>query len=110
MSQIRVLLATGRGSMAHGTLPVGMVSLPVRHQTVEEIWYVLGGEADVWRKQGEREEVVRVRVGVCLTIPAGTHFQFRTVGDDPFRFLMVTMPAWPGSDECVAVEGRWPPG
>jgi len=108
MSEIRVLLDTHGGSMAHGTLPPGGVSIAIRHRAIEEIWYVLGGAADIWRKQGEREEVVRVRAGVCLTIPTGAHFQFRTVGNDPFRFLMVTMPPWPGDDECARVEGHWP--
>ena len=108
MSEIRLLLSTHGGSMAHGTLPPGGVSIAVRHRTIEEIWYVLGGEADIWRKQGGREEVTRVRAGVCLTLPIGTHFQFRTVGAEPFRFLMITMPPWPGDDECVRVEAHWP--
>lgn len=108
MSEIRVLLANKRMSMAHGTLPPGGVSLAVRHRTVEEIWYVLHGEADVWRQQGDREEIVRVRAGVSLTIPLGTSFQFRTVGTDPFRFLMVTAPPWPGEQECEPVDGPWP--
>jgi len=108
MSEIRVLLATRTGSMAHASLPAGGVSLAVRHRTVEEIWYVLGGEADIWRKQGEREEIIRARAGMSLTIPLGVAFQFRTVGDETFRFLMVTMPPWPGNDECVLVEGIWP--
>ncbi|MBX3069329.1 MAG: cupin domain-containing protein [Thermomicrobiales bacterium] len=106
-SEIRVLLATQTGSMAHGTLPPGGVSLAVRHQTVEEIWYILGGEADIWRRQGDREEVIRARAGTSLTIPLGVEFQFRTVGEEPFRFVMVTMPPWPGNDECVLVEGFW---
>lgn len=107
MSEIRVLLSTRGGSMAHGTLPVGGVSLAVRHRTVEEIWYVLGGEADIWRRQGTQEEIIRARAGICLTIPVGTEFQFRTVGAEPFRFLMVTMPPWPGGDECEQVQGLW---
>ena len=106
-TEIRVLLANERGSMCHGTLGPGMVSVPVRHRTVEEIWYVLRGEADLWRRQGKREEVVRIRPGISLTIPLGTSFQFRTVGEEPFRFLMVTMPPWPGDQECEVVEGRW---
>lgn len=36
-SEIRVLLATGAASMAHGTLPPGETSLAVAHRTVEEI-------------------------------------------------------------------------
>ena len=34
----------------------------------------------MWRKLNEREEVVTVAPGVCLTIPVGTHFQFRSFG------------------------------
>ncbi len=106
-SEIRVLLAGKQGSMAHGTLQPGAVSIPVRHRTVEEIWYVLHGEADMWRRQDEREEIVRLRAGLCITIPHHTSFQFRTVGEEPFRFLMVTMPPWPGGQECEVVEGYW---
>ncbi|MGD9712519.1 MAG: cupin domain-containing protein [Thermomicrobiales bacterium] len=109
-TEIRVLLAGERGSMAHGTLASGSISLPVRHRTVEEIWYVLHGEADLWRKQGDREEIVRLRPGVSLTIPLGTAFQFRTVGAEAFRFLMVTMPSWPGDQECDVVDGIWDVG
>lgn len=108
LSEIRVLLATTGASMAHGTLQPGGVSLAVVHQTVEEIWYVVGGEGEVWRKHGAQEEVVHVRTGYCLTIPVGTAFQFRTVGDNPLRFIMCTIPPWPGPDECHVVSGHWP--
>ena len=107
-SEIRVLPSTSRGSMAHGTLPPGRISLAVRHRTVEEIWYVLSGRGEVWRKQGEREEIVAVGPGTALTIPLGTHFQFRTVGSEPLRFVMCTMPPWPGGDEAVRVPDHWP--
>jgi mannose-6-phosphate isomerase-like protein (cupin superfamily) len=110
MSEIRVLLATDRASMEHGTLPSKGVSLAIVHRTVHEIWYVLGGQAEVWRKQGKREEIVQVRAGDCLTIPQGTEFQFRTVGSEPFRFIMCTTPPWPGADEAVHVTGHWPIG
>ncbi len=36
-SEVRILLATAGGSMAHFRLPAGAVSKPVRHRTVEEI-------------------------------------------------------------------------
>ena len=108
-SEIRVLPSTSRGSMAHGTLPPGGVSLAVTHRTVEELWYVVAGRGEVWRKQGEREEVVAVEPGAALSIPTGTHFQFRTIGPDPLRFVMVTMPPWPGEQEAVRVPDHWPP-
>ena len=39
----------------------------------------------MWRRQDEREEIVAVAPGVCLTIPLGTHFQFRALGDDMLK-------------------------
>ena len=108
LTLVLVLLAGAGASMAHGTLAAGATSIPVCHRTVEEIWYVLHGEADLWRRQGDREEIVRLRAGVCVTIPLGTSFQFRTVGEESLRFLMVTMPPWPEGEECDVVDGLWP--
>lgn len=94
--------------MAHGTLPPGGVSLAVVHRSVEEIWFVLSGRADVWRRLDSAESVVEMRPGMSLTLPVGTHFQFRTTSDEPFRFIMCTMPPWPGNDEAVRVSDYWP--
>jgi mannose-6-phosphate isomerase-like protein (cupin superfamily) len=107
-SQIRVMVASSRGSMAHGTLPPGGISLAVTHLTVEELWYVTEGRGQVWRKQDGYEEIVDVAPGTALTIPLGAHFQFRTVGDEPLRFVMCTMPPWPGPHEAVRVPDHWP--
>ena len=107
-SEIRVLGRTGRGSTAHGTLPPGAVALAIVHRTIDEIWYALSGRAEIWRKQGDHEEVVEAGPGTSLTIPRGTHFQFRTTGDEPFRFVMFTMPPWPGNDEAMRVPDHWP--
>ena len=106
-SDVRVLLRLSGGSMAHFQLPSGAVSKAVRHRTVEEIWYVLGGSGQMWRRQGEREETVDLAPGTCLTIPVGTAFQFRAGDDGPLSAVAVTMPPWPGEDEAVFVDGRW---
>ncbi|MFL5758365.1 MAG: cupin domain-containing protein [Thermomicrobiales bacterium] len=107
-SEIRLLARTTRGSMAHGTLPTGGVSLAVRHRNVEEVWYVLSGRGQVWQKLNDNEEIVEAGPGTSLSIPPETHFQFRTTGDEPFRFIMCTMPPWPGADEAVRVPDYWP--
>jgi mannose-6-phosphate isomerase-like protein (cupin superfamily) len=108
-SEIRLLQRLSGGSVAHGRLPVGQVSLAVQHRTVEEIWYVLSGSAEIWRRLRDQESVETIAAGNSLTIPVGTEFQFRTTGDDPFEFIMCTMPPWQGADEAVLVEGRWSP-
>ncbi len=107
-SQIRLLVGTTRYSMAHGTLPPDRVSLAIVHRSVEEVWYVTAGRGQVWRKQGDREEVVAVSPGTALTIPTGVHFQFRTTGPEPLCFVMCTMPPWPGAHEAVRVPDHWP--
>ena len=105
-SEVRLLAALKGGSFAHFTLGAGGVSAPVAHRTVEEIWYVVAGGGEVWRKLGEEESVTPVAPGVALTIPLGTHFQFRA-GAQGLSFVAVTMPPWPGADEAFAVKGRW---
>src|SRR5919204_4810908 len=62
-SDVRVLLRLGRGSMAHFELAAGRVSRAVAHRSVEEIWYVLSGQGEMWRRQGERQETVLLRPG-----------------------------------------------
>jgi mannose-6-phosphate isomerase-like protein (cupin superfamily) len=107
-SAVRVLLALGGGSMAHFELAAGQTSLAVRHRTVEELWYFLGGRGEMWRRDPDgREAVDAVEPGVSLDIPLGTSFQFRALGAEPLRAVGVTMPPWPGDDEAELVDGPW---
>ena len=108
-SDVRVLLGLAGGGMAEFEIAAGQVSAAVTHRTVEEIWYVLSGRGEMWRRQGPREEVIALETGVCLTIPLGVHFQFRALGDGALRVLGVTMPPWPGADEAIVVTGAWTP-
>jgi len=108
-SDVRVLLALEGGSMAHFELAPGCTSVAVAHRTVEEVWYFLGGRGEMWRRRGGREEVVEVGSGVCVTIPFGTAFQFRCLGDEPLSAVAVTMPPWPGATDAYVVDGKWPP-
>ena len=107
-SDVRVLLRLGRGSMAHFELGAGRVSRAVAHRAVDEIWYILAGQGQMWRRQADRQETVALRPGTCVSIPAGTHFQFRSAGDGPLAAVGVTMPPWPGDDEAYSVPGAWP--
>jgi mannose-6-phosphate isomerase-like protein (cupin superfamily) len=106
-SEVRILAGTTRGSMAHFQLAPNTTSRAITHRTVEEVWYFLGGRGEMWRRNGEDERVDEVGEGVSIDIPAGTHFQFRALGDEPLRAVGVTMPPWPGEDEAVFVSGPW---
>lgn len=107
-SEVRILAATARGSMAQFTLPPGAVSRAVVHRTVEEVWLFTGGRGRLWRRLGGRQETIEVSQGVSISIPAGASFQFRCDGDRPLTAVGVTMPPWPGESEAYAVEGVWP--
>jgi mannose-6-phosphate isomerase-like protein (cupin superfamily) len=107
-AEVRVLHVLERGGMAHFKLAAGAVSRAVRHRTVEEIWYVVGGRGRMWRRQGRREEIVELYPGVALTLPLGTAFQFRNDGVAPLEAVAVTLPPWPGECEAEQVDGAWP--
>ena len=105
-SLVRVLLGLAGGGMARFELGTGRTSLAVRHRTVEEIWYVLAGQGEMWRRDVDAEEtLVPLERGVCLTIPVGTSFQFRADAATELVIVAVTMPPWPGPDEAEFVAG-----
>lgn len=106
-SEIRLLPQVRGAGLADCTLPPGQTTKAVRHRTVDEIWYVLQGAGQVWRKLGDEESVVDVAPGICLTIPVTTHFQFRNTSTEPLTILIVTSPVWSGADEAVAVPDHW---
>jgi mannose-6-phosphate isomerase-like protein (cupin superfamily) len=108
-SDVRILLGLRAGGMAHFELAAGEVSRAIAHRTVEEIWFILSGRGEMWRTQAGRSETVDLFAGRSLTIPVGTHFQFRAFGDAPLAAVAVTMPPWPGAGEAVFVEGPWEP-
>jgi mannose-6-phosphate isomerase-like protein (cupin superfamily) len=107
-SEIRLLVRTDRGSMVHGLLPPGQVSRAIVHRTVDEIWYITAGRGQVWRQLGDDATVIDVAEGTALSIPVGTHFQFRAIGAEPLQFVMCTMPPWPGEHEALRVPDHWP--
>jgi len=106
-SEVRLLLSLAGGSFAHFTLPAGATSAAVSHRTVEEIWYFVAGEGEVWRKYRDEASIVEVKPGVALTIPLGAEFQFRAGAQAALCFVAVTMPPWPGPDEAFAIAGPW---
>ncbi len=106
-SRVRVLLALEGGSMAHFELAAGLTSQAVAHSTVSEIWYVVGGQGDMWRRLDDQENVIDLVAGVCFSIPVGTEFQFRATGPNPLSAIAITMPPWPGENEAYKVTGKW---
>lgn len=114
-SDVRVLVKCEGGSLAHFELASNEVSVAVTHRTLEEMWYFLSGNGEMWRRDeltGD-ESTVSVRSGVALTIPARTNFQFRSLGPEPLSAVGASVPAWPGTGDAQGrgevdlVDGPW---
>jgi mannose-6-phosphate isomerase-like protein (cupin superfamily) len=101
-STVHVLPRVAGGSMAHFTLEPDQASSAVVHRTVEELWFVVGGSGEMWRRAGDRSSVVALGPGTALTIPLGTAFAFRA-GPAGLRIVALTVPPWPGPDEALPV-------
>ena len=107
---VRRLMDGTHGNMIHSTVPPGMVGRACQFRTIDEYWFVLAGEGEMWRQAADgRESVTRLVPGVSVDIPLGTKFQYRCTGDAALMFTCTAMPAWPGDDEAVIVEGPWAP-
>ena len=110
-AEIRLILrpeveGTVNHSVCEAVFNPGQVSRAVRHRHVEESWYVLEGEADVWRKPPNGEAAVtRIGPGDALDIPPGFAFQVRVASRERLRMICSTAPPWPGPDEAVPTEG-----
>jgi mannose-6-phosphate isomerase-like protein (cupin superfamily) len=115
-SDVRLLVSCEGASMAHFSLAAGQTSVAVAHRTLAEMWYVVAGSGEMWRRAEEtgEEEIVDVRAGVAVTIPRRTHFQFRSTGTEALAAVGATVPAWPGigdlsgRGEVYSVDGPWP--
>jgi len=95
-------------SLCEALVRPGQVTQAVRHRTVEESWFVLEGEAEVWRRlEGDPGSgtVTRLATGEALNIPPGFAFQVRALGNIPLRMLCSTAPPWPGPEEAISVAG-----
>lgn len=100
---------TANHSVCEASFAAGQVSRAIRRRTVEESWYVLEGEAEVWRKPPGADPatgtVTTIVSGEALNIPVGYSFQVRAWTRGRVRLLCSTVPPWPGPDEAIPDEG-----
>ena len=108
-AEIRYLMEGGTGNLIPAAVPPGQVNRATVHATVSEIWHVLSGAGQIWRRYGTAEETTVLEPGVSIDIPVGTAFQYRCTGSSPLQFLCVSMPPWPGDNEATVIEGPWRP-
>jgi len=109
-AHIRFLADGPHGNLIHSTVPPGMIGRACHFRTIDEFWFVLSGEGELWRRGPDgRESVTSLVPGVSVDIPLGTDFQYRCAGSESLVFTCTAMPPWPGDDEAVMIEGPWTP-
>ena len=106
-SEIRELVATDTASMVHCILYPGAISRAVRHKSVEELWFIIEGNGQFWRKIDGECTIVKIAKGTSLNIPKNVDFQFRNDGTMNLEAIIVTIPPWPGNHEAINSEGPW---
>lgn len=104
-SRVSELCRLSAGSVAVFELSADRTSAAVMHPELDEIWTVTAGMGLLWRKADHHQSIAELAPGLCMTIPAGTHFQFRAYST--LRILGVTMPAWDGNHQVKKVPGYW---
>lgn len=108
-AEVRILMGNAMGGIAHCTLHKDKISKAVIHRTVSEIWHIISGNGEIWRKNNDNESITPLSAGITIDIPLGTEFQYRSIGSD-LVFICITMPPWTGSDEAMYVKnGAWMP-
>ncbi|MES2615226.1 MAG: cupin [Bdellovibrionota bacterium] len=102
-------MSNSMAGVAHCTLKDGKISKAVCHKTVSEIWTIISGSGQIWRKQDDTESITNLEAGVTIDIAVGTYFQYCSNKND-LVFICVTTPPWPGADEIIYIDkGAWVP-
>jgi mannose-6-phosphate isomerase-like protein (cupin superfamily) len=109
-SEVRLLVRTPNASVVHCTLSAGATSRATQNLGINEIWIIMAGQGELWRRKDNAAEVTVLAPGVCVTIPNGIDFQFRGSSNEPLAFVCITMPPWPGPEaNQPASAQKWNP-
>ncbi len=76
--------------MVHGTIEPGRGALPHAHPGIEQVCYLLEGQA-IAEVGGEKREM---GPGDCCFFPADTPHVFTAVGDRPVKVLVIYAPPY----------------
>ena len=89
-------------------LPPGHQSLPARHPRLQELWYVMSGQGQLYRSSANGGLPVALRAGVGVSIAAGEVFQFCAHRDSALTIHITTTPPWAGEHDVeTGLTGYW---
>jgi mannose-6-phosphate isomerase-like protein (cupin superfamily) len=109
-AEIRHILSSPLGDLTHAVCPAGQVAPTHLLPALDEAYYVLAGEGEIWRSTDRRTGVTALVPGRWVQMPAGTKFQYRASRDASLVFLVVVLPTWRPELFHTVDEAIWPPG
>ncbi len=90
---INAIDATGtRMGMAHATMEPKKVAHAVCRPTMDEEWFVVGGQGEFWTETEGFEDCFEGKPGTYFSNPHGMAVQFRNTGQVPLTLLIQTTP------------------
>ena len=109
-AQIRYILKSQQGDLTHAVCPAGTVA-PTHHlPELDEAYFVLAGQGEIWRRAEGREAITALRPGRWVQMPAGTLFQYRAGREASLVFLVAVLPSWEPELFHTVDDGVWVPG
>jgi mannose-6-phosphate isomerase-like protein (cupin superfamily) len=108
-AEIRMLPNFPTGEITHAAVPPDDTSKPAYLSGLTEFFFGLFGRGEVWRSNGEVEEVVDFFPNRCLMIPEGVRFQYQT-RESSLVFLVIVAPRWSADRWHEAPQGLWDVG
>jgi mannose-6-phosphate isomerase-like protein (cupin superfamily) len=109
-AEIRHILTSPAGDLTHAVCRAGYTAAVHHLPELDEAYYVLAGEGEIWRATDDTEFVTALRPGRWVGMPAGTRFQYRADRGTTLVFLVMVLPSWREELFNVVEGGRWAPG
>lgn len=109
-AEIRHVVRSPLGDLTHAVCRAGEVAPTHDLPELDEAYFVLAGEGQIWRSLHGREAITRMRPGRAVWMPAGTQFQYRANQTTSLVFLVVVMPPWKSELFHTNDAGPWTVG
>ena len=116
-AEIRHILQSPHGDLTHAVCRAGSMAAVHHLPELDEGYFVLAGEGELWRRTEDREAVTSLKPGRWVAMPAGMKFTYRANKGTPLVFLVMVLPSWkpelfhtfPGGPWAGDADGTTPP-
>jgi mannose-6-phosphate isomerase-like protein (cupin superfamily) len=106
VAEIRLLPSFPTGELAHARIVSRQPSRSARLVGVGELFYVLSGEGELWRRTGGLSDVSQLVPRRCVSLPPGIDYQYRVSGGT-LDFIVLTAPRWKPDNWTDGETSHW---